>query len=342
MNELEHRVPIPAGARVLVAPGDRVRADDPLAMSRAIRQPVTIPVAARLRCQPREGSRFLLGRPGFTFRAGERLAASGGREVQAPIDGLLLGYSRADGVAVLAPLGDESPLIGHVRGTVTIVEPRAILIAVPAARLAGVHASGDAVHGELQIGVQDPGDELRAGQVHAGATGRILVGGSRASAETLTRARAMGISGIVLGGVLDKELRDFTAIQERRQTMGGLAGSFALLLVEGYGKVGLDPAVFAWLKSHEGHEASLFGTEGVLYVYDASPPPGRRVPAVAGDRVVAHRRPYQGTSGRVIRVFERPRATASGLLGRQALVELEGGERSLIALANLEAAHASA
>ena len=52
------------------------------------------------------------------------------------------------------------------------------------------------------------------------ATGRILVGGSRASAETLTRARAMGVAGIVLGGVLDKELRDFEATQQRRREIG--------------------------------------------------------------------------------------------------------------------------
>ena len=47
--------------------------------------------------------------------------------------------------------------------------------------------------------------------------GRIVVGGSRASAEALIRARAMGVAGMVLSGMLDKELRDFEAIQQRRR-----------------------------------------------------------------------------------------------------------------------------
>jgi len=339
VNEIRHRVAIPAGARVVVAQGDRVRTDDVLAMARAAGETIAVPVAARLRCEPREGIRYLVGLPGTTLRAGEKLAASGRHEVRAPTDAVLLGYSRTDGVALLAPLGAESPVIGHVRGTVTAVEPTAIEVSVPAAKISGVHASGDAVHGELLMGVREPGDELRAAQVDVGATGRILVGGSRASAETLTRARAMGISGIVLSGVLDKELRDFIAILERRQTMGGLVGSFALMLLEGYGKVGLDPDLFAWLSEHEGHEASLFGADGVLYVYDASLPPERRVPAGRGDRVVAHRRPHQGTSGRVMRVFDEPRAAESGLVSREALVALDDGTVAVIPLANLEATH---
>ncbi|MFN2484953.1 MAG: hypothetical protein ABR509_08545 [Candidatus Limnocylindria bacterium] len=337
VTALDHRVPFPPSARILVAPGDEVRADDALATSRSLGEPIAVPVAARLRCDARDGARHLIGRPGVTVRTREKLAAWHGREVRSPVDGLLIGYSRTDGVALLAPFGGETAIVGHVRGTVTAVEPSSVVVSVPAARIGGVHASGDAVHGELMIGVRSPADELRAGQVDVSATGRILVGGSRASAETLARARAMGIAGIVLGGILDKELRDFTAIQERREKMGGLTGSFALLLVEGYGKVALDPGLFAWLSDHQGHEASLFAGEGVLYVYDAAPPPPRRVPAHDGDRVVIHRRPHQGSSGRVERVFDQVHAAASGLLARHAVVALEDGTRAVMPLANLEA-----
>ncbi|MDQ3880915.1 MAG: hypothetical protein M3295_07580 [Chloroflexota bacterium] len=337
MTGLEHRIPIPAAARPLVMPGDDVRPDDAVATSHALGEPVAVPVAARLRCDPADGARHLVGRPGTAVRAREKLAAWRGREVRSPIDGVLVGYARTYGVALVAPLGADVPVVGHVRGSVAAVEPTEIVVSVPAARLAGVHGSGDAVHGQLMVGVRTPGDELRAGQVDVSATGRIVVGGSRASAETLARARAMGIAGIVLGGILDKELRDFTAIQERREKMGGLAGSFALLLVEGYGKVGLDPDLFGWLRDHEGHEASLFATDGVLYVYDAAPPPPRRVPARAGDRVVVHRRPHQGSSGQVVRIFDELLASGSGLLARHALVTLDDGARALVALANLEA-----
>ena len=108
------------------------------------------------------------------------------------------------------------------------------------------------MHGELRVAVHEPGEELRAERHRRERDGRIIVGGSRASAETLTRARAMGVAGIVLGGVLDKELRDFEATQRRRREVGGVRGDFAVLLLEGYGKVGFDPELFAWFRTHEG------------------------------------------------------------------------------------------
>jgi hypothetical protein len=164
-----------------------------------------------------------------------------------------------------------------------------------------------------------------------------VVGGSRASAETLTRARAMGVAGIVLGGVLDKELRDFEATQARRREVGGVRGDFAVLLLEGYGKVGLDPGLFAWFREHDGHLASLFGDEAQLYVYEAEPPPIRRGLPRPGDRVIAHRRPHAGQSGTLQRVLDGAHAAESGVVGRAALVRFEDGRAAIVPLANLEA-----
>ena len=202
--------------------------------------------------------------------------------MRAPIDGLLLGVA----APMAAPCSRRS-----ARGAGDRPRPRpgarvddgAITVEVPGVLMRGVGGTGTAVHGELVVAVHDPGEELRAAAIDVSATGKIVVGGSRASAETLTRARAMGVAGIVLGGVLDKELRDFEAIQRRRREVGGLTGSFGVLLLEGFGKVGIDPQRFAWFRAHAGRMASLFGADGLLYVYDAAAAPGRRH-AAAGRR----------------------------------------------------------
>ena len=103
---------------------------------------------------------------------------------------------------------------------------------------------------------------------------------------------------VVLGGVLDKELRDFEVTQRRRRRTGPSATTdLSVLLLEGYGKAAFDPVLFAWFRAHDGRLASLFGAAGTLYVYDAEPPPARRVLPRAGDRVIAHRRPYAGQPG---------------------------------------------
>ena len=333
-----HRVRLPAGATTLVEVGHKVEPAEVLATRRPPARGTSLPVASRLRRASADAVELLTVRPGSVLEAGEVLASDGrGREVQVPQACLFLGYDIDDGTALLAPLGATEPIIGHVRGEVTTVDADAIEIRIPGALVTGVGGSGAAVHGELRVAVHEPGEELRAGAIDVGATGRIIVGGSRASAETLTRARAMGVAGIVLGGVLDKELRDFEATQLRRREVGGVRGDFAIVMLEGWGKVGLDADLFAWFRSHEGRLASLFGEAGLLYVYDADPPPGRRALPRVGDRVIAHRRPFAGSGGDLVRVLDLPYATPAGLAARAGLVRFADGRTAVVPLANLEA-----
>jgi hypothetical protein len=261
-----------------------------------------------------------------------------GHEVRVPAACLLLAYDSQDGTALVAPLGSSEPIMGHVKGEVAAVHADAIEVRISGAVVTGVGGSGGAVHGQPRVAVHDPADELRASAIDIAATDRIVVGGSRASAEALTRARAMGVAGIVLGGVLDKELRDFEATQRRRRRTGASATTdLSVLLLEGYGKVAFDPVLFAWFRAHDGRLASLFGAAGTLYVYDAEPPPARRVLPRPGDRVIAHRRPYAGQPGVLLEVLDGLRAGTSGIAATSALVRFEDGLTVVVPLANLEA-----
>lgn len=333
-----HRVRMPRGTVASVMVGSDVTPDQVLGLHRRPSPAIRVQLSNRLRVRPEAVAGLLLVRPGARLAEGDAIARGpDGREARAPIGGLLLAVSTTDGSALLAPLGAEEPVIGHVHGRIRAVEDGAITVEVPGALVRGVGGTGEAVHGELVIAVRDPGEELRAASIDVGATGKILVGGSRASAETLTRARAMGVAGIVLGGVLDKELRDFEAIQRRRREVGGLAGAFGVLLLEGFGKVGIDPQRFGWFKAHSGRIASLFGADGLLYVYDAAAAPGRRTLPRVGERVIAHRRPFQGRAGVLVAELDDLHATPSGIATRMGLVRFEDGRLAPVPLANLEA-----
>lgn len=83
--------------------------------------------------------------------------------------------------------------------------------------------------------------------------------------------------------------------------------------------------------------ASLFGAERRVYVYDADDPPARRGLPRVGDRVLAHRRPYAGMSGRLTRVLDGPHAAASGVAARSGVVRFDDGPAAVVPLANLEA-----
>lgn len=334
-----HRVPLPVGATPMVDPGQAVEPETVLATRRPPGQGIAVPVATRLRRTPESAAECLVARPGSVLAAGVVLARDErGHEVRVPSACLLLAYDTHDGTALVAPLGDSTPIVGHVKGDVAAVEPDGIEIRVSGAVVTGVGGSGGAVHGQLRLAVHDPADELRASAIDVAATDRIVVGGSRASAEALTRARAMGVAGIVLGGVLDKELRDFEATQVRRRRTGTQAApDLSVLLLEGYGKVALDPALFGWFRAHDGHLASLFGATGTLYVYDAEPPPARRVLPRTGDRVIAHRRPHAGQAGILVDVLDGLRLGTSGIAANSAVVRFEDGLTAVVPLANLEA-----
>lgn len=333
-----HRVPLPRGAVPHVSTGSQVHPDQVLASRRSPRDPLRLPLSRVLGRRPEAAAELLLVRVGDRLEPDQPIARGpDGRELRAPDHAVLLSYSRTDGTALLVTLGAETPVIGHVSGTVLQVTPQFISVAVPGARLEGVGGIGDAVHGELAVAVHTHDEELRAGAIDVSAAGKILIGGSRASAETLTRARAMGVAGIVLGGILDKELRDFEAIQRRRREIGGMTGSFAVVLLEGYGKVALDGQLFAWFRAHAGRMASVFGAERLLYVHDAALPPARSPRAAVGDRVIIHRRPFQGRSGVLVGVLDDLHATPSGLAVLTGLVRMEDGRLIPIPLANLEA-----
>lgn len=337
-----HRIRLPVGAAPMVEVGHRVEPAEVLATRRPAGPGETLPVATRLRCSALEAADHLRVLPGSTLDAGTVLARRGDREVRVGHACLFLAYDRDDGSALIAPLLGSEPILGHVRGEVTEVDAEGIEIRVGGALVSGVGGSGNAVHGELRVVVHEPAEELRAGAIDVGATGRILVGGSRASAETLTRARAMGVAGIVLGGVLDKELRDFEATQRRRRQVGGPDASFAILLIEGFGKVGFDPAMFAWFRANDGKLASLFGDSARLYVYDADAPPARRALPRPGDRVIAHRRPFAGMTGELLRVLDGAHAAPSGVTARAGLVRFDDGLTAVVAVANLEATEPAA
>jgi hypothetical protein len=333
-----HRVRLPLGAVPLVEVGHEVEPAEVLATRRPPGPGATIPIAARLRTTPGEAAERLAVAAGDILETGGTLGSDDrGRTVRAPYALLFLGYDAVEGTALVAPLRGSEPIVGHVRGEVASVAPDAIEIVVAGPLLQGVGGSGSAVHGELRVAVREPGEELRASLVDVGAAGKILVGGSRASAETLTRARAMGAAGIVLGGILEKELRDFESTRQRRRDVGGEDAPFAIVLLEGFGKVGLDPGLFAWLRAQEGRTASLFGEQGRVYVYEAGPPPARRALPRPGDRVLAHRRPHAGAPGELVRVLHGLHATDAGIVARSGVVRFDDGPIAVVPLANLEA-----
>jgi hypothetical protein len=132
------------------------------------------------------------------------------------------------------------PVDCPIGGVVRDVRPGiGIRIEAQGRMLAGIEALGDPTSGRLSMGsdLSDRGDQghdgVRAASLHVGLSGTILVIGSRVDAEALTRARAMGVRGVIVSGLAGKERRDFIASEARQRAALQRMPPFAVLILDG-------------------------------------------------------------------------------------------------------------
>ena len=169
----------------------------------------------------------------------------------------------------------DTPVTGIVRE----VRPGSgITLRATGRALRGIVVLGGPTHGRLQrVGPSD--GELRAGGLDVSLAGAILVVGSRIDAETLTRARAMGVRGVIVGGLASKERRDFLASENRQRAALHRLPPFAVLVLEGAIRRPLPSPIASLLDGLVGHEVAIVPDPAAL-LFDVPdlvidvPPPG--------------------------------------------------------------------
>lgn len=219
----------------------------------------------------------------------------------------------------------ESPFAGIVRS----VRPgTGITIRAAGRGIRGIVALGGPTRGRLQAG---PGSELRSGGLDVGSAGTILVVGSRVEAETLTRARAMGVCGIVVSGLSSKERRDFLASEARQRSALHRLPPFAVLVLDGATRRPLAGAVQAVLGALAGHEVAIV-TDPPMLVFDL---PTLTIPDPPADLVRVRAGSLVGREGRFLEAIGS-RRFAGGVHLEAAMVRLPDGTTAAIPLGDLE------
>lgn len=298
------------GDRPLVAPGDSVVVGAPIA--ERLRDPrldeIDIPTAAG-------------ARPGTRWAGHPRRGAERGAGGELVFD--WHGRWRVAAGDIADPL--ESPFAGIVRD----VRPgTGITIRAAGRGIRGVVALGAATRGRLQPGSDG---ELRSGGLDVGSAGTVLVVGSRVGAETLTRARAMGVCGIVVAGLSSKERRDFLASEARQRAALHRLPTFAVLVLDGVTRRPLAGAVQAVLAALAGHEVAIV-TDPPMLVFDL---PQLVIPDPPVDLVRIRSGSLAGREGRFIRAIG-PRRFAGGVHLEAAIVHLPDGMTAAVPIGDLE------
>ena len=284
---IDIRFPLAPGDRVIVEEGAAVTVGAPLAE----RYRDTILAEASLP----EGQE---GRPGDRWSPPEPAARRGpGRSTAGqgrPTSGELL-FPWRHGWRVAS--GDHAePLDAPVNGIVRELVPGVhIVVRAAGHAVRGIVALGGPTHGRLQLAA-GPSGELRPGGLDVGLAGTILVVGARVDAETLTRARAMGVRGIVVAGLPSKERRDYIASEARQRAALHRLPPFAVLVLDGAVRRSIAGPVVGLLEALEGREVAIVADPPAL-VFDE---PDLELSAPPPDFVRVRSGPDAGREGRWI------------------------------------------
>jgi hypothetical protein len=156
----------------------------------------------------------------------------------------------------------ETPVAGVIRDVRLGI---GVTLQAEGRMLRGVEVLGDPTRGVLagagieRGGEAGPGLVLRQGSLDVGLAGSILVVGSRIEAETLTRARAMGLRGVIVAGLAGKERRDFMASESRQRAALHRLPTFAVLILDGAFRRPIASPIAAVLQALAGREVAIVG-----------------------------------------------------------------------------------
>jgi hypothetical protein len=264
-------------------------------------------------------------RPGDRWR---QPAPSRRRRADRAVDGELL-FPWRDGWRMAT--GDHGePVESPVNGVVREVQPGVrIVLRAQGRALRGALALGGPSRGRLELAA-GPAGQLRAGGLDVGLAGTILVVGSRVDAETLTRARAMGVRGIVVAGLPSKERRDFIASEARQRAALHRLPPFAVLVLDGALRRPIAGPVVRLLEALVGREVAIVGDPPAL-VFDQ---PDVELPLPPRDFVRVRSGPDAGREGRWVASLG-PRRFTHGVQLEAAQVQFPEGP-AVVAVGDLE------
>jgi hypothetical protein len=259
---------IPAKGEVFVDVGDSVDAETVIAGG-TVRNPEAeeVKVFVKLGIEPEQIERYLLKKEGDQVKKDEVIAiyrAFFGRFTRicrSPMDGFIEVVLKKKGRVIVR--GNPIPVEAraHVPGKIVEVIPgEGAVVEARGALVNGVFGVGGKARGELAFATDQPGAPLTTEVVGVGHRGKILVGGSVVTLDALRKAAETGVSGIITGGVDQKDLTDFLGHEIGVGVTGSERVGMTLIITEGFGVYPMREETFRLLKSHEGRRASIDGT----------------------------------------------------------------------------------
>lgn len=270
---IERRLPFPG--EVVVRQGSRVEPEDIVARTLKPEQPQIINVARALGIPPAQVYRAMRREVRNKVNVGQELARTAGlfgRKCLAPVTGMIVDIDSETGYVTIAPDPTEYVLQATVRGVAMEVLPyEGVVIETPAAQAYGAFGVGEERSGVLRLLALEPSDVVRPDQIDARSAYAILICGASISAAALRRAVVEQVRGIIVGGIEERELREFLGWADHGGWRLGLHSwqwpsprdtpdpKLTLVVTEGFGVRPMNRAIFELLSAQDRQEALIDG-----------------------------------------------------------------------------------
>lgn len=263
---IHRRRMLPLPGKVLVGIGDRVRADHVVAQAELPGKVFPLNLANQLSIAPDEIKDYLIKKEGEAVQQDDILAENKPllkwfkTEIRSPVTGTIESISTVTGQVLLREPPRVLKLLAYVDGTIAETVPQqGVVVQTRCSLVQGIFGIGGETSGEIVMGVKAPDEPLTPSHLTAEMKGKVVVGGSFLSADAMKQAKAVGVAGLVVGGIHDEDLRALLGYDLGVAITGTEQVGFTLILTEGFGTIPMAAKTFKLLSAHAGRQASISG-----------------------------------------------------------------------------------
>ncbi|MBM4121614.1 MAG: hypothetical protein FJ249_03350 [Nitrospira sp.] len=257
-------LPIPGTVTAQV--GDLVQADSVVAQTKLAGKVHVVNVANLLGVAPDEIREYLVKKEGETIGLDEVLAENKPfikwfkTEVRSPIQGKVESLSTVTGQMLLREPPRSLDLLAYVDGVVVEVHVRqGVTVETDCSFVQGIFGIGGETWGPLVLAVKRPEEPLTPDRLDSTMKGKVVIAGSFLGADVMARAKEIGVAGLVVGGIHDKDLRALLGYDLGVAITGTERVGFSLIVTEGFGVIPMAAKTFGLLSAHVGQKACMSG-----------------------------------------------------------------------------------
>ena len=347
---------LPILGNVLVQEGDKVDFSTIVAETKIPGEPNIIKAAAELGVLESDLKDYMKMVVGDEVKKGEPIAEYTAffgllkKQIYSPVNGIIEGISTVSGQIIIREEPIPLTLDAYIPGRIVqVIENEGVILETNAAFIQGIFGIGGETHGELRVATEDPSETLTHKLIEDDDEGKIVVGGSLVTKETLKRALEVGVKGIVTGGIKDITLEEILGYELGVAITGHEDINLTLIITEGFGNIAMNPQTLDVFKEFEGSLACINGATqiraGVIRPEVIIPHEKYEWQETSdelsggmnqGTSIRVIRQPYFGYLGRVVGLPVELQNVNTESKVRVVEVELEDGRTVTVARANVE------